>query len=307
MYKYLKLLSLISLSIVFLLSFSPKVFSQVSSKNRPTPSTSPIFSVTTDPSITLTNEGVLSHSENFLAYSVKSENSWVNENIIIKNLEQGTSETIKLKLPMPFHISSWSPDDSYLFIYEESQYYGGLQGSIVDVKTKKIVYSFPTLNQTISWTGNSDFLYFSSETPVNSPISISLNEYKLLSKKKTTLLKYQSTSRKIPLVKYPTKLSDKFQFGLTSNYEDYTSDITDAFEITLTDKTAIPINKENLIAKKLKHLMPNNLANIEITAIEEDTDNLGTYKIKARKDLDSEENLNLRYLPEKSNTLDLIY
>ncbi len=136
-------------ALILIFSHTLPVSSLVDIRKKPPIPTIPTLIPTTIPDTPslVGREDLLSNNGKLLAYTIKPQNSWVNEDIVIKNLETNTSATIKLKLPMSFHLASWSPNDSYLYIFEEAQYYGGLRGIVLDIQTQKTLYSFPTLNE----------------------------------------------------------------------------------------------------------------------------------------------------------------
>ncbi len=291
------------LVIALLLTYTLTVSSQENIQQRQPISTPPW---TTQP-INLP-DGILSNSGKLVAYSIKSPESWVNENIIIQDLETNSSDTIKLKLTMPFQIVSWSPDDSYLYIFEESQYYGGLKGSIVEVKSKKILNSFYTLNQDISWVNNTEVLYFDPGTPSDLNTSgVSLRRYNIHSNTDTFLLNKSVHNGRLPLVKFPTRLGEKFEFGITGDYVDYTSDITEAIEVNLRTGDTRAISRESLTAYSIKQTLPKDLAGLEITSIEEVQGIEHRYKVSARKTVNSEETINFVYKTNDPTNYELTY
>lgn len=252
--------------------------------------------------------GVLSNSGEFIAYSVRPKESWINEDIVIQDLEQSTSAIIKLKLAMPFQIVSWSPDDSYLYIFEESHYYGGLRGGVVDVKSKKLIHSFSTLSHNVSWVNNTDLLYFhpeiSSERNTN---GVSLRRYNVQTNTDTVLLNKSTHNARFPLVKFPTRLDERFEFGIAEDYVDYTSDITEGIEVNLRTGNTRTLSKESLIANSIRRSMPRDLSEIEIISIEEVQGTTQKYKVQARTNINSEETINFTYNSNNPGNYELTY
>lgn len=276
------------------------VSSLVDIRQKPPVSTIPTLAPTTIPYIPqlVGKEDLLSNNGKLLAYTTKPQNSWINENIVIKNLETNTSETIKLKLPMPFHLASWSPNDSYLYIFEEAQYYGGLRGLVLDIQTKKTSYSFPTLNRDISWVSDSEILYFEPENQCVGSLDcgnpkISLKQHNLRSNTNKVLFNKTQVNRKLPLIKFPTRLDKRFEFGVTEDPLDYTSDVTDAIEVNLDTGKSKRFNKEQLLVNSIKKSLPANYNNAEIISIENSIKSDRPYKVKIRNHNNIEETIYL--------------
>lgn len=243
-------------------------------------------------------EDLLSNNGKLLAYTTKPQNSWVNEDIVIKNLETNISKTIKLKLPMSFHLASWSPNDSYLYIFEEAQYYGGLRGLVLDIQTQKTSYSFPTLNRDISWVSDNEILYFEPENQCVGLLDcgnpkVSLKQHNLQSNTNKALFSKTQKNRKLPLIKFPTRLDKRFQFGVTEDPLDYTSDVADAIEINLNTGKSKKLNKEQLLVNSIKKSLPANYNNAEIISIENSTQLDKPYKVKIRNYNNAEETIYL--------------
>lgn len=287
-------------ALILIFSHTLPVSSLVDIRKKPPIPTIPTLIPTTIPDTPslVGREDLLSNNGKLLAYTIKPQNSWVNEDIVIKNLETNTSATIKLKLPMSFHLASWSPNDSYLYIFEEAQYYGGLRGIVLDIQTQKTLYSFPTLNRDISWVNDSEILYFEPENQCVNSLDcenpkISLKQHNLRSNTNKALFSKTQKNRKLPLIKFPTRLNKRFEFGITEDPLDYTSDVTDAIEINLDTGKSKKLNKDQLLVNTIKKSLPANHNNAEIISIESSIKLDKPYKIKIRNHNNAEETIYL--------------
>lgn len=288
--KYRNILLIAIICILFTLP-TLTVHSEETSVNTKTTPTKSISRVTLIPQTT----GVLSNNKKLIASTTKSPNSWTNEDIVIQDLEKNDRTTIKLKLPMPFQIRSWSPDNSYLYIFEESQYYGGLVGKIIDVKSKKTLYSFPTLNQDITWVNDTGFIYFNPQHKNGVPTNLVLFQHNIKTGKSTSILKQPVTNQKFPYIKSQTYVGGQFEFGFSTNYIDYTSDISEGVRIHLKTKKYETIDKSDLLVNSIKSSLPSMYSNIEISSVTEIPGREGTYMITARDTINSAEPMSLTF------------
>lgn len=197
-------------------------------------------------------QGLTSTDGNFLAYTQKPDKSWTNKKLQIYNLPDKSSKTISIKLDQLFNLSSWSPNSAYLYIYEESGYYGGLKGHVIDVQKNKIISTFPTLNPEIVWVDDSSFYYFEPQDDCIQGIcetqkSVHLKLMNLDTIKPNFIAKF-SSSEKFPLITNASLVNDKLQFGYAEEYFDYTSKATKAYQVDASTNEIEEITVEDLMS-----------------------------------------------------------
>lgn len=172
-------------------------------------------------------DSLISHDATSAAYLIKKAGAWVpNKEIYI--MAKNDQEIVKIPLNtiQDFEIIQWSSEDQYLFVLEKSQYYGGQVGHIIDVISQKQIYSFPILNNTISWIDQNTILYFDPYINCEAladkqdcyRFETGLIMYNLQTGKKLVLQIINPHDRNYPLIFDPILKHNSFSYGIGYNY-----------------------------------------------------------------------------------------
>lgn len=233
-------------------------------------------------------DGILSPDKNKIAYTFNNSSYTTDPFLYIYNITNAKTEKINLGLNYIFSVNSWSPDNNNIVVIRHSQYAGGMQVNIVNIKTGSISKHFNTINNDGYWI-NSDYIFSNplsncSKNNICIPTGSAISKYNLNTNEIIEIKNISNKFDTIPVInKQLSKDSNEIIYSIYSPEKQ-------SFILDNTQNSFLTINKlendiskfvgnKNLIINKLKAILPEKYHRAEIREFQKNPNKSNWYLV----------------------------